>query len=163
MAAGGNAHLTIYDAQSWTPLANAHVTAVGPDKRTVQRLTDKNGVADLHALATGTWTLDVRLAGYANVEKTLAIPGGDVRIELARGARVAGVVRDRFGRRLGGARVVIGTLAVQADSDGNFMLSDAPTGEVTISAESGDLHAAQSLSLAPGDDRCGVELEATAG
>jgi murein DD-endopeptidase MepM/ murein hydrolase activator NlpD len=162
MASGGNAHLTVYDARSWSPLADARVTAVGPNKRTVQRLTDKNGVADLRALATGAWTLDVRLAGYANVEKTLAIPGNDVRIELARGARVAGVVRDRFGRRLDGARVAIGTLAVQADSDGSFMLSDAPSGEVTISAESGDLHAAQSLTLVPGDDRGGVELEATA-
>ena len=159
LAPGGAARVTVYDARSWAPLAGARIAAVGPDKQTVQRITDAHGVAELRALATGAWTLDVRLAGYALVEHAVTVPGGDVRIELAPGARVAGVVRDRFGRRVAGARVAIGTVAVQTDGNGEFELADLPSGAVTITAASGDLRAEMPLSLAPGDERVALELE----
>src|SRR5262249_13028928 len=32
LAPGGSAHVTVYDARSWAPLANAHISALGPDK-----------------------------------------------------------------------------------------------------------------------------------
>ena len=159
LAAGGAARVTVYDARSWAPLAGVRIAAVGPDKQTVQRTTDAHGVADLRALAIGAWTLDVRVAGYAHVTQAVTVPAGDVRIEIAPGARVAGAVRDRFGGRIAGARVTIGSVGVQTDGDGNFVLADVPSGAVTITAESGDLRAEMPLSLAPGDERTALELE----
>jgi hypothetical protein len=81
----------------------------------------------------------------------------DVSIELARGATVAGVVRDRYGRRVAGARVTLGTASAVTDRDGNFRLTGAASG-VLEAAHEGH-RGALPLSLAPGDERLSITVE----
>jgi hypothetical protein len=117
----------------------------------------------LRGLAPGAWTVRVRAAGYVAVERTLEIRAAerpdDVRIELGRGATLAGIVRDRYGDRVAGARVWLGPVSARTDRDGNFRLIDVPTGAGQLRAEKDSLHGAIDVDLAPGDEQVTLSID----
>ena len=160
---GGGVRIALRDTHSSAVLAGLRVEAAGPDRQVVRRVTDARGVAEFRGLAAGDWTLSVRAAGYATVVRAVAIRAErvpqDLRLDLARGAILGGVVRDRYGRRVPGARVTIGTLSTQSDADGNFRFDDAPTGAQQIEAEHGHARAAMALQLRPGESRLSLSIE----
>src|SRR5262249_53296741 len=113
--AGGGTRALIRDAHSGQPLANVRVDASGPGGQSVSRATDARGFVELRALAAGDWKLAVRATGYIAVSRVVTVRAGrglqDTALDLVRGATLAGEVRDRYGRRVPGARVTIGDVS----------------------------------------------------
>jgi murein DD-endopeptidase MepM/ murein hydrolase activator NlpD len=160
---GGALHVEVRDAHTGAGLGDVRIDADGPRDRSAQATTGADGVADLRALAPGAWTLRVRVPGYVAVERALDVDAADrpadVRIELARGATLAGVVRDRYGQRVAGARVWLGSAATRTDRDGNFRLVDVPTGAGQLRAEKELLHGAIAVDLRPGDEQITLSID----
>ena len=151
---------------SGAPIAGAQVIARGPD-RAVRRAVAPRGRVALAALAPGEWTVEASARGYAagTAEVDLAprarpdLPGAAiVRVELARGAILAGVVRDRDGQRIAGAAITAGRAHTTSDADGRFRLTDAPSGAITVEAEKDGERGALDLDLTPGQELVTVEL-----
>ncbi|MDQ3295978.1 MAG: carboxypeptidase-like regulatory domain-containing protein, partial [Myxococcota bacterium] len=114
-------------------------------------------------LAAGEWKLAATATGYGRAQKTVTIRIGrvlqDVALELARGATLAGVVRDRHGRRVAGAKVRLGTASTITDADGNFRLTDVPTGRGILEAEHAEQRGELTLDLAPASERLSLAVE----
>jgi len=99
-----------------------------------------------------------------------AITARDQRFELERGATLAGVVRDRFGSRLAGAKVTVrrrgagdqddATATARTDADGTFRIDDTPTGDLDVTVDLDQLHGGTTLTLRPGDEFLSLQLEA---
>ena len=162
---GGGARVRLADARSGAPLANVRVEATGPGGRTAIRTTDPQGIAELRALAAGEWTVQVRAPGYTAGRHVVAVGATrawpEVRLDLQRSAIAGGVVRDRFGRRVAGARVSIGGASARTDADGNFRITDAPAGPGTLEAEYEGARGALRVELAPGDERMTLNVDLT--
>lgn len=160
---GGGLRIDVRDQSSRAPLANIRIDATGPDGRRASRTTDATGTAELRGLVPGEWKLAVRAPGFASRTQAFAVRAGRVsepaRIELARGAIVGGVVRDRFGRRVAGAKVTVGDASTITDRDGNYRLADVAAGDLVIEAELGDAKGSLSVRVAPGDDRSTIDIE----
>jgi murein DD-endopeptidase MepM/ murein hydrolase activator NlpD len=160
---GGNARVRIGDAREGTGLAGIRVDARGPDGATASRTTDARGLVDLTGLAAGTWTLSVRARTYAPVTREIAIRASrvpeELRIDLAKAATLAGVVRDRRGARVAGARVWSGGAQTVSDADGNFRLSGVSIGSIELAAALGDREGHVALQLAAGDERVTLTIE----
>ena len=126
-------------------------------------MTDAQGLTELRGLAAGEWTIVVRATGYSTLTRQLTIRAErvpqDLRLDLARGAIIGGVVRDRFGRRVAGAKVSIGSLSTQTDADGNFRFEDAPVGAQEVTAERADSRAAIAVQLRAGETRLSLAIE----
>jgi murein DD-endopeptidase MepM/ murein hydrolase activator NlpD len=158
--AGGGARTLIRDAHSGATLANVRVEASGPGGQSMSRTTDARGIVELRGLTAGEWKLAARVAGYIASSRSLTVRSGrglqDATFDLVRGATVAGEVRDRFGRRVGGARVTIGEVSTTTDSDGAFRLTGVQSG--TLEAESDGRSGAVDLRLSPGDERLSITV-----
>lgn len=160
---GGGARVRIGDLHSGAPLAGVRVDARGPDGATAVRTTDARGLVELGGLAPGTWSLAVRAKSYAPVSREIAIRASrvpdDLRIDLARAASLAGVVRDRRGSRVAGARVSAGGAQTQTDADGNFRLTGVAIGAVELEAALGERTGRVPLQLSAGDERVTLTVE----
>jgi murein DD-endopeptidase MepM/ murein hydrolase activator NlpD/uncharacterized GH25 family protein len=160
LEAGGGTRALIRDAHSGEPIANVRVEASGPSGQSVNRLTDAKGVVELRGLKAGDWKLSVRAAGYLAASRSVTVRIGsrlqDTTLDLVRGATIAGEVRDRFGRRVAGARVKIGDVSTVTDSDGGFRLIGAASG--TLEAESDGRTGEVDLRLSPGDERLSITV-----
>jgi hypothetical protein len=153
---GGAIRLELLDAHTGMPLAGIRVDAAGPGSRAVKRTTDARGVVELRGLTPGAWTVRARAAGYVAADRSIAVKPSriaiEARLELARGATLAGVVRDRYGQRVAGARVWLGSVSTTTDADGNFRLTDVPTGAGRLEAEREAASGGVPVNLAPGDE-----------
>jgi murein DD-endopeptidase MepM/ murein hydrolase activator NlpD len=164
LAQAGGIRLQLRDSHGGTALANARIVATGPEGRVVNQLTSAQGTVELRALMPGEWTLQARAPGYAADQQVVTVRAArvlqDAVLELSRGVTLEGVVRDRYGRRVGDARVWIGGATTRSDRDGNFRLLDARPGAGWLEAEHEGSHGAIQLQLAPGDERhtLGIEL-----
>jgi len=163
LARGGSVRIDLRDAHTNDGLARVEVTATGPGGVTRRPITDAGGLAEVRGLTPGSWTFRVRAPGYTGAERTLDVGAAplELRLDLARGAVVAGIVRDALGRRASGARVWIGDVETRADDDGNFRIDDAPTGSVELQAALGDATGARALELRPGDELVTLTLDLT--
>lgn len=145
------------------PLVGARVTARGPSGQIIERATDASGTIDLRALTAGTWTLSVRARGHTPASREVTVRAGaladDIHLELARAASLAGVVRDRFGQRVAGAKLTLAGTSTVSASDGSFRLVDVPTGRHILEAEHDTLHGSLAIELSPGDDRQSLTIE----
>lgn len=163
LATGGSLATHVRDGHSGVPLAGIHVEATGPDGHTASAFTDSRGVAQLRALAVGNWTLHVRAKTYAPTSKVVVVRATrvaeDARIDLARGALLEGVVRDRHGRRVAGARVSIDGRTTTSDPEGNFRLADVAPGTHQIEAELDTARGAVGVQLKPGDELRSLTIE----
>ncbi|MEM9491788.1 MAG: carboxypeptidase-like regulatory domain-containing protein [Myxococcota bacterium] len=164
---GGRVTGWIGDAHTGAAITGAEIRASGPGQQTVTSASGEGGVLALGPLPAGTWTLAVRAPGYVPQRATLALSAGsepgqitvrDLRVELARGARVAGVVRDRYGERVAGAVVHIGAARAVTDEDGRYQLRDVITGAVEVRAERGEQRGAVAATLSPGDERVSLDI-----
>jgi murein DD-endopeptidase MepM/ murein hydrolase activator NlpD len=162
---GGSVRCELRDALSAAPLSGIRVEATGPGNRTASFVTDARGVADLRALTIGDWTVTARAKGYTDAKQVVTVrPTSvphDLRLDLSRGVTLAGVVRDRYGRRVAGARVWTDGVTTQTDADGNFRLADAPAGTHWLEAELEGSRGAVQLQLVPGDERLTLSIELT--
>ena len=162
---GGGVRLLLADARTGARLAAVRVEATGPGGQSVIRTTDPQGLAELRALAAGEWSVQVRAPGYAAGRAVVTIGAArvlpEVRIDLSRSAIAGGVVRDRYGRRVAGARVSLGGAATHSDADGNFRIADAPAGPGLLEAEYEGARGALRVELAPGDERMTLNIDLT--
>lgn len=160
---GGRAHVQASDARDGSALAGVRIEARGPDGATVSRTSDARGSIDLPGLAVGSWTIVSRATGHAPITRALEIRASripvELRLELARAATIAGVVRDRRGSRIAGAIVTAGDARTRSDADGNYRLPDVATGATTLEVSLGERRGAITLELAAGDDRRAIDLE----
>ncbi len=158
--AGGGVRALLRDAHSGQPLANVRVDASGPGGASANRVTDARGFVELRALAVGDWKLAVRTSGYIAQSRVLTVRRGrdmqDTAFDLVRGATLAGEVRDRYGRRVAGARVTIGDVTTITNADGAFRLSGVESG--MLEAESDGRSGAVELRLSPGDERFSITI-----
>jgi murein DD-endopeptidase MepM/ murein hydrolase activator NlpD len=162
---GGSFGLQVRDAHSGGPLANVPVVAQGPRRAVLRRHTDRAGAVHFAALAPGRWRLRIERRGYAPVEQIIDVhaerreaTGVTHTVELWRGATLAGVVRNRHGERAAGARVHVEGRTTTSDQDGQFRLTDVPTGTVELVAELDGERGAIDLGLAPGDELVTLEV-----
>jgi hypothetical protein len=172
---GGAIEGVLLDATSGESLAGMAITGAGPSGHTSEAATDKLGRWKLGPLKPGHWKLEVKLPGYRTQTREVDVPASrapgetsvrDVRIDLARGSLVGGVVRDRRGQRLVGAHVTVkladgSGAAVEGDSDaqGEFQLHDCPAGDLVITATHGELSGAVRASVRGGAEVLGLSLE----
>ncbi len=171
---GGAVEGVILDAASGAPLAGIAITAAGPGEVVASATTTKSGTWRLGPLTPGRWRVSAKASGYLVATRELDVeaapaPGAvsmrDVRIELARGALLAGTVRDDRGQRLIGVTVAVvrsdGT-GVRAEgvtnSQGEFRIRDTPTGEVALIARRGDAGGSLRVTVRPGDELLTLEL-----
>lgn len=160
---GGGVLVRVGDARDGADVAGVVVDARGPGGATATRTTDAHGLADLTGLAVGTWSLSVRARSYAPISRDVTIRASrvpqDLRIDLVKAATLAGVVRDRRGMRVAGAKVWSGVAQTQTDGDGNFRLPGVAVGAIQLEASLGERHGQLGLRLVPGDERVTIELE----
>lgn len=158
---GGTARVTV--RAGGNVVAGIRIAARGPNGQLIERVTDATGGIELRALASGTWTLTATAAGYSASSHDVTVRGGDpgakIQLDLARAATVGGVIRDRFGQRVAGATVRLGSLSTVSDADGTFRFDDAPTGRRVIDVEHGELSGSLALELAPRDERLSLTVE----
>ena len=163
LAQGAALEIALRDAHTAAPLAGIRVDADGPGDRITTAVTDAQGLATLSGLAPGTWTLSARAGGYVAARQRVELAPSrvprEIAFELARGATLAGVVRDRYGRRVAAATVTAGGVTTRTDGDGEFRLADVPTGAVEVIAESGAARGAITLELAPGDEHLSLKID----
>jgi hypothetical protein len=164
---GGALSVEVRDRSGGAPVAGAAVLGRGPGGEERRGSTGRDGRVELPRLAPGRWTVEARGRGYAGgetavdvapVSRARQLTAPPVRIELTRGATLAGVVRDRDGERVAGAAIAVGRAHTTSDGDGRFRLTDAPSGSVTVEAEKGDARGALAIELAPGDEVLTLEL-----
>ncbi|MGN6108994.1 MAG: carboxypeptidase regulatory-like domain-containing protein, partial [Kofleriaceae bacterium] len=174
LALGGAAEGVLLDGGG-APLAGVAITAEGPGRAGAEATTDKGGMWRLGPLRPGRWKVRVKLPGYLPLVRELDVaaassPGAtsvrDIRLDLARGALVGGTVRDARGQRVVNARVSIQPADGEGpvvegltDGEGEFRIRDAPTGELSISAERGDARGSARVTVRPGAEVLGLALE----
>ena len=162
LEAGGQIRLEVRDAHTGSPIAGLRVDAVGPDGRSARPQVGADGRALVRGLAAGGWKLRARVQGYVAAEASVDVRAReteDVRLELARGATLSGVVRDRYGQRVAGARVWLGGASTRTDQDGQFRLIDVPTGRGTLQAERDAAKGSVPVDLAPGDELTTLSID----
>jgi protocatechuate 3,4-dioxygenase beta subunit len=155
---GGALRVLVRDAQSNTPLAGTRVEVGG-----VARTTDASGVVELRGLLAGEHAVSAKKAGYTPASQTTVVRAErvakEIQLALARGATISGTIRDRYGRRVAGARVTIGSASTKTDPEGNFRLADAPSGTGVVEAELEGAKGTLAVELAPGAERSGLTIE----
>jgi hypothetical protein len=161
LEAGGGLRALVRDARDVAPVAGARIELSGPSGQRVRRVTDPRGSIELRGLAAGEWKLTSSAEGYVPVTRAVSIGAGRapeaVAIELERGATVAGVVRDRYGRRVAGARVSLGSISTKSDADGNFRIAGVSSGVIEAEHEGGRGELA--VRIAPGEERVTLTVE----
>ena len=174
LAYGGGLELIVFDRHTGQHLAGVAVVASGPTTALRPRrelATGAGGRLELVPIVAGAWTLSVEVPGYVRRSLAVDVPAGDrpaqvtardLRLELERGALVAGLVRDRYGNRVAGAKVTVkrgdDALTATTDAEGEYRLRDVPTGTVEVTAAKQGATGTTSLELRPGDERLSVEL-----
>jgi hypothetical protein len=172
---GGAVEGVVLDGTNGAPLGGIAINAYGPNGATADTTSETTGRWKLGPLRPGKWKLTVEQPGYLAVSRELEVPTSrtpgttsvhDIRFDLAKGALLGGTVRDRSGRRVQGAQVTIQaasgegpTATGTTDMQGEFRIRDAPTGELAITATSGDTRGVTKVTIRPGDEVLGLAVE----
>ncbi|HEY4178442.1 MAG TPA: carboxypeptidase-like regulatory domain-containing protein [Kofleriaceae bacterium] len=172
---GGAIEGAVVEAASGSPLASVLVTGTGPDGGSAEATTDKAGLFHLGPLAPGAWKLTVSLPGFLAFSRDVDVPVAhapgdvsvrDVRLELARGALLAGTVRDSHGQRLAGAAISVRsvggdgpTAEATTDANGEFKIRDAPTGDLIVGATKDGAGGSVRATVRPGDEILGLSID----
>ncbi len=157
---GGRVLIHLRDVHTNMALGGVRVDAIGAKQGRTSVVSDVNGDVRLGKLHPGPWSVRVEAAGYVKASRDVVVQANIERsetIELARGATLAGVLRDGDGERVAGARVWVKGVSVRTDQDGRFRLTDVATGQVTLHAEKEDAVGNLELELSPGDELVTLE------
>lgn len=171
---GGAVEGVVLDADSGEPVAGLALAATGPGGAVADAATDKTGQWHLGPLAPGGWKITIQRPGYLVATRTVQVPVAtapgitsvrDVRIDLGRGALLAGTVRDGRGQRMAGATVVAqrvdgtGSRAEAiSNSQGEFRMRDVPTGDLDITVTRGQTGGSLRVTVRPADELLTLEL-----
>jgi hypothetical protein len=165
LAWGGGLAGVVVDRATGGPVAGITIAIDGPGGRR-DVATGARGEVAAGPLLAGRYQLRIAVPGYVAVDHAVEVEAGrgagavtarDVRIELERGALLAGVVRDRRGARLAGAEVTVGrdggpSVRGRTDGEGEFRLRDVPTGDVVVRVDKGAHRGSKPTTLRPGDE-----------
>jgi hypothetical protein len=142
LLAGAGLDGDVRDDRTSAPLPAARITAdSGGETRSVQA--DKKGRWKLYGLPAGKATLKWKAPGYLEGTKIVDLPPGerareitlrDLRLELALGGFVSGVVRDDRGGVVPGLDVVIAGEHGRTDAGGHFKIGPIAAGKLEIRA-----------------------------
>ncbi len=112
------------------------------------------GTVKVGALAT-----DLQPADPQVVEVPAGVKVDDVVLVLERGALLAGVVTDREGEPIGGARLTVGPLLVHSDDDGSYRLGGLSTGLQSLEVRHPQYNRLQQeVEIEPEDNRLDLVL-----
>ncbi|MBI4586691.1 MAG: carboxypeptidase regulatory-like domain-containing protein [Planctomycetes bacterium] len=133
--------------------------------------TDSRGKFTLKGLAAGSFDLQAKSSQYleavaAGVQVQEGIPTQDVKIQLVRGQKIAGVVLDEEGKPIAGATILARETAqglkehrAESDAQGQFALSSLAGKEaVEIEASHPDYSSYSSAAVVPGTENLEVRL-----
>lgn len=167
MAFGGGISGQVREAQTGAAIPGATLVLDGPGKSSRKAVTDDRGEFGAFPLAAGRWTVVVDAPGFAPAKTTVEVEAGnrarrftvdDLRVELSRGAIVAGTVRDGWGELCAGAVVYSGGVRTKTDVDGRFRLEDVPAGEITVVFEHENARSEETVTVLPGDELATLDL-----
>lgn len=169
MPLGGALDVMVLDQGAQSVLAMARVelvSAASPSSPPLHTLSDETGKAQFAALPPGKYVLRAEHKGYAAVSREIEITQGKrigqvtetLRVELGRGATIAGIVRDAVGDRLVGATLRAGDASSTSDREGRFRLEDVASGKVVLRIQHGVSSVEHSLQLVAGEERVTLEL-----
>lgn len=172
---GGGVEGVILDGMSGGPLGGQVINAYGPNGATADTTSETTGRWKLGPLRPGAWKLSIEQPGYLAISREVVVPASrvpgetsvfDIRFDLVRGALLGGTVRDARGRRVVGATVTVQassgdgpTATGTTDTQGEFRIRDAPTGELSITASAPEGRGATALTARPGDETLGLSIE----
>jgi hypothetical protein len=172
---GGAAEGVLLDGASGNPIAGMAIIADGPSNATADATTDKLGQWKLGPLQPGTWKVVVKQPGYLPLAHEVDVPRArapgttsvrDVRLELQRGALVGGTVRDARGQRVAGATVAVRradgtgpTVEGTTDTQGEFRIHDAPTGDLVVTATKADATGSTRATIRAGDELLSLAID----
>jgi hypothetical protein len=172
---GGAAEGVLLDGASGNPIAGMAIIADGPSNATADATTDKLGQWKLGPLQPGTWKVVVKQPGYLPLAHEVDVPRArapgttsvrDVRLELQRGALVGGTVRDARGQRVAGATIAVRrtdgtgpTVEGTTDTQGEFRIHDAPTGDLVVTATKADATGSTRATIRAGDELLSLAID----
>ena len=164
---GGGIAGQVRDKHTLSALTGIRVLATGPGGATFETASAEDGAVTLAPLRAGAWTLRVQTPGYVPLALPVQVKAGkephaitrrDVRVELMRGAILAGTVRDHQGTRVHGATVRVGPVTGKTDERGGFRMRDVPTGSIRIAAEKNGATGSIEIAVKPGDELVTLEV-----
>ena len=172
---GGAVEGVILDGMSGVPLGGQVLSAYGPNGATADATSEANGRWKLGPLRPGAWKLSIEQPGFLAISRELTVPASrvpgetsvfDIRFDLVRGALLGGTVRDARGRRVVGATVTVQatsgegpTATGTTDTQGEFRIRDAPTGELSVTASGPAGSGTLRVSARPGFEILGLAME----
>jgi hypothetical protein len=171
---GGAVEGVLLDDTSGAPMAGLVINGYGPAGATTDATSEANGRWKLGPLRPGRWKLVIEQPGYLPLSREVEVPASripgetsvhDIRFDLAKGALVGGTVRDARGRRVSNATVTVqtasnaGTATGTTDTQGEFRIRDAPTGDLTITATVPEGRGTTTVTVRPGDEILGLAIE----
>ena len=171
LAYGGGLEVLVLDHHTGEPILGVTLDARGPAGEKRELDTNASGRALAVPIAPGAWKLTAAVPGYVRRTLTADVPAGDapakltardLRLELERGAVIAGIVRDRRGDRVIGADITVRrgdqSVTTRSDALGEFRLRDVPTGDVELVAEKAGDEGSLRLELRAGDERLSLDV-----
>ena len=172
---GGVVEGAVLDDASGSPIAGLVIAAYGPGGTTADATTSKDGRWKLGPLRPGRWKLTIEQPGYVPSSRDVDVPVSrapgvtsvhDIRFDLSRGALLGGTVRDARGQRVSGASVAVQAADGEGpgatgttDTQGEFRIRDAPTGELAIVVTRGDAHGSLRVTVRRGAEILGLSIE----
>jgi len=128
-------------APSGDGVADALVTAAGPNGESMETFTDAEGMFRFAPVAAGDWDLEVRATGYVTEGATHVAVADDessyVAVSLHPGAVVSGYVTDSGGAPLAGATVYAPSSQAESqtvvtDGDGHYEVAGVAPGTCSL-------------------------------
>ncbi|HEU0036842.1 MAG TPA: carboxypeptidase-like regulatory domain-containing protein [Kofleriaceae bacterium] len=172
---GGAVEGIVLDAASGAPVPSLVISGYGPLGASADATTDPAGRWKLGPIRAGRWKLAIEQPGYLPASRELDVsaarsPGAatvrDIRFELARGALVGGIVRDARGQRAAGAAITVQlatgdgpSVSGTTDTQGEFRIRDAPTGDIVITATRGDERGTTRATVRGGDEVLSLSID----
>lgn len=127
------------------------------------RVTDGDGSYELTGLEQGDWEVSAAAAGYAKEPSVIiSIPRGDTPVDLVlpRLCSLGGLVVDRAGTPVEGARVSVGGRRGVSDAEGTFEIDELFPGEqlVEVDAEGFGQPRGPTIHLAAGEQKTDASI-----
>lgn len=134
--------------------------------------TDENGKFHAIGVEAGTQPVMARAKGFAPYESECEVAtdaSTSLKLTLAKGADIHGVVHDETGKVVGRTEIKVGTWSdfrffrTRTASDGSYQLSGLPAGEIKVEADHDDFGKAQQVTTTTAGETATVDLTLSRG